>query len=224
MSASLNRVFLMGNLTRDPELRQLPSGSSVCSFGLAVNRRFVNAAGATQEEVCFVDISVFGRSGEAVAQYLRKGSPAFVEGRLRFEQWEERETNKKRNRLSVVAERVQFLGGPSSRDGSYAEDEQAAAASAPGGNWQRPPMGTEPYGRPPMPTSQGNQPAWRPSPTPPPPAYNQAEGQTQPNARPTWQQQQQQQPQPQQPSPPAPMPTFEPMPDEENNAGDDLPF
>lgn len=218
MSASLNRVFLIGNLTRDPELRQLPSGSSVCSFGLAVNRRFVNAAGATQEEVCFVDISAFGRSGEAVAQFLRKGSPAFVEGRLRFEQWEERETNKKRSRLSVVADRVQFLGGPSSRGGSYAEDDQAAAASAPGGWQQRPPAG-EPYGGMPPAGGAGNQPAWRQSPAPPP-AYNQAGGQQQ-DARPAWQPPPQQQ---QQPPPPASMPAFEPLPDEEGNAGDDLPF
>lgn len=220
MSANLNRVFLMGNLTRDPEMRQLPSGSAVCSFGLAVNRRFVNSAGATQEEVCFVDISAFGRTGEVIAQYLRKGSPVFIEGRLRFEQWEERETNKKRSRLSVVAERIEFIGSRQSRDGSYAEDDQAAAASAPGG-WQqqRPPMGA--YGGPQAQAGPGEQPppAWRPA-APQQQAPYQNAGQP-PAARPAWQPQAT--PPPQAP-PPQPMPTFEPLPDEDSNPGDDLPF
>ena len=102
MPANLNKVFLMGNLTRDPEMRTLPSGTTVCAFGVAVNRQFVNAAGVTQEEVCFIDVSAFGRSGEVVAQYLRKGSPIFVEGRLHFEQWDERETGSKRCMLAAT--------------------------------------------------------------------------------------------------------------------------
>jgi single-strand DNA-binding protein len=108
--ASFNKVILMGNLTRDPELRYTPKGTAIAKFGLAVNRKWRNDAGETQEEVTFVDIDVFGRSAENVGQYLRKGSPALVEGRLKLDQWDDRNTGQKRSRLGVVAETVQFLG------------------------------------------------------------------------------------------------------------------
>ena len=86
--ASLNKVFLLGNLTRDPDLRYTPSGSAVCEFGLAVSRRSAN--GADQDEVCFVDIVVWSKQAENCKQYLAKGSPALIEGRLQFDQWEDR--------------------------------------------------------------------------------------------------------------------------------------
>ncbi|MBI3985726.1 MAG: single-stranded DNA-binding protein [Lentisphaerae bacterium] len=106
--ANLNRVFLIGNLTRDPEVKYASSGNPVCKMGLAMNRKFKTAAGEPKEEVCFVDVDVWGRQAEACGEYLSKGSSIFVEGFLRLEQWES-STKEKRSRLSVRADRVQFL-------------------------------------------------------------------------------------------------------------------
>ncbi len=100
----------MGNLTRDPELRQLPTGTSVANFGLAMNRRYKTREGEDREETCFVDIEVFGRQAETTNTYLSKGSSALVEGRLRLDQWEDKQSGQKRSRLLVNADRVQFLG------------------------------------------------------------------------------------------------------------------
>ena len=108
--ASMNHVMLIGNLTRDPETRQLAGGSTVGKLGLAVNRRFKTRAGEAREETCFVDVDVFGRQAETAAQYLSKGRPVLVEGRLRQDQWTDRNTGQKMSRLVVVAQRVQFLG------------------------------------------------------------------------------------------------------------------
>lgn len=106
--ASLNKVMLIGNLTREPELRYTPGGAAVCEFGLAINRRYVSN-NQERDETCFVDIVVWGKQAESTSRFLQKGSPAFIEGRLQFDQWEDRETGKKRSRIRVVAERVQFL-------------------------------------------------------------------------------------------------------------------
>lgn len=124
--ASLNKVLLMGNLTKDPELRYTPSGSAVTDFGLAINRTYISN-GEKKEDTCFVDINVWGKQAESVSKYLQKGSPAFIEGRLQFDQWEDKESGKKRSRLRVVAERVQFLGGPKG-GGSY-DDKDAVGNS-----------------------------------------------------------------------------------------------
>jgi len=111
--AYLNKILLIGNLTRDPELRVTPKGTPICQFGLAVNRQFKDESGATRDETTFVDIEAWGKQGELVAKYLTKGSPAFVEGRLRLDQWEDKQSGQKRSRLKVVLENVQFLGrGP----------------------------------------------------------------------------------------------------------------
>ncbi len=107
--ASLNKVFLMGNLTRDPEVRYTPSGAAVGDLGMAVSRKFKSSDGETREETCFVSVTVWGRQAETCAEYLKKGSPAMVEGRLKFDSWEK--DGKKFNKLTVTAERVQFLGG-----------------------------------------------------------------------------------------------------------------
>lgn len=117
--SSLNRVFLMGNLTRDPELRTLPSGTSVCNFGLAVNRRYTTSSGEDREEVCFVDIEAWGRQAETTAKFLSKGRPALIEGRLKQDRWEDSETGQSRSRMLVRADRVQFLssGGGGGGDG-----------------------------------------------------------------------------------------------------------
>ncbi len=109
--ASFNKVVLMGNLTRDPELRYTPKGTAIAKIGVAVNRVWTNEAGEKKEEVTFVDVDVFGRTAENVGQYMRKGRPILIEGRLKLDQWDDKQTGQKKSRLGVVAETVQFLGG-----------------------------------------------------------------------------------------------------------------
>jgi single-strand DNA-binding protein len=127
---ALNKVILLGNLTRDPELRYTPQGTAVCSFGLAVNHRHTMASGEAREETCFVDIDVWGRQAQSCSSYLRKGSPALVDGRLRLDQWDDRETGKRRSRLRVLADRVQFVGPPVG--GDFAGVPAVSAAALPG--------------------------------------------------------------------------------------------
>jgi single-strand DNA-binding protein len=111
--ANLNRVLLIGRLTKDPELRFTPQGTPVCDLNLATNRVIKSADGNSREETCFVEITVWGRQAETSAEYLKKGREVFVEGRLTLDRWETPE-GQKRSRLRVTAERVQFLGGPRS--------------------------------------------------------------------------------------------------------------
>ena len=108
--ASYNRVILMGNLTRDPEVRYAPSGTAIVKFGLAVNRRFQDAEGNWQEEPTFVDVTMFGKRGEAFSRFHSKGKPAFVEGSLRLDTWEDKNGGGKRSKLYVVAENWEFVG------------------------------------------------------------------------------------------------------------------
>src|SRR3972149_142314 len=114
--ASLNKVFLMGNLTRDPELRYTPAGLAVASFGIAINRGWTAKTGEQKEDVCYVEINVFGRRAEVVGEYLSKGSPIFIEGRLQFNQWETKD-GQKRSTLRVVADNFQFIGVSAKRPG-----------------------------------------------------------------------------------------------------------
>jgi len=114
--ASLNKVFLMGNLTRDPELRYTPAGLAVASFGIAINSAWTAKSGEKKEEVCYVDISIFGRRAEVVGEYFSKGSPIFIEGRLQFNQWETKD-GQKRSTLRVVADNFQFIGVSAKRPG-----------------------------------------------------------------------------------------------------------
>lgn len=109
--ANFNKVYLIGNLTRDPELRVTPKGTAICQFGLAVNRQYKDESGATRDETTFVDIEAWGRQGETISKYCTKGRPLFVEGRLKFDQWEDKASGQKRSRLKVVLEGFQFLGG-----------------------------------------------------------------------------------------------------------------
>ncbi len=139
--ASLNKVFLLGNLTRDPDLRALPSGSAVCEFGIAVNRRYTAANGQEVEEPCFVDIVVWGRSAESCKQYLEKGSQVMIEGRLQLDQWEDRNGGGKRSRLRVVAEQVQFLNRRPGGDGQGYGDSQGYGGSRPQGGGYNQPQG-----------------------------------------------------------------------------------
>lgn len=108
--ANLNRVFLIGNLTRDPDLRVTPKGTAVCQFGLAVNRQFKNESGQVEDETTFVDVEAWGRQGETIAKYVTKGRPLFVEGRLRLDSWDDKATGQKRSKLKIVLENFQFLG------------------------------------------------------------------------------------------------------------------
>ncbi len=119
--ASFNKVFLMGNLTRDPELRVTPSGLSICKFSIAINRSY-QVEGDRKEEVTYVDLDAFGKTAETISKYMSKGRPIFVEGRLKLDQWDDKTTGEKRSRLGVVVENFQFLG---SREGAA---EAAAAA------------------------------------------------------------------------------------------------
>lgn len=119
--ASFNKVLLMGNLTREPELRYTSGNSvAVCEFGIAINRRFTQGDGQAKDETCFVDIVVWGKQGESCQRFLKKGASVFIEGRLVYEQWAERDTQKRRSRLRVTAERVQFLSARA--DGSIGGD------------------------------------------------------------------------------------------------------
>ena len=124
-----NKVILAGNLTRDPELRYTPSGTAIAKFGLAVNRKWKDTqTNEMKEEVTFVDIDAFGRQAETIGQYLKKGRPILLEGRLKLDQWEDKQTQQKRSRLGVVLESFQFLdsgtregGGDFSGGGSPAQ-------------------------------------------------------------------------------------------------------
>ena len=107
--ASLNKVFLIGNMTKNPEIRYSPAGTAVCEFSIAMNRKYKDNAGQEHDEPCFVDVFVFGKTGESIMRYTQKGSSVFVEGRLVYEPWEDKHTGAKRSRLRVNADRVQFL-------------------------------------------------------------------------------------------------------------------
>src|SRR5687767_4308784 len=111
---SVNQVFLMGNVTRDPQLRQLPSNTVVAEFGLACNRKYRTGDGEEREDVCFVDCTAFGKQAEVISQYCQKGKPIFVQGRLRYDSWDDKQSGAKRSKLTVVVEQFQFVGG---RDG-----------------------------------------------------------------------------------------------------------
>src|SRR5687768_12357106 len=126
---SFNKVVLMGNLTRDPQLKHLPSNLVVAEFGLACNRRYRTAAGEDKEEVAFVDCTAFGRQAETIGQYCTKGKPLFVEGRLKYDTWEDKQGGAKRSKLSVVVENFQFIGAKG--DTEFPNDMFASTAAAP---------------------------------------------------------------------------------------------
>ena len=135
--ANLNKVMLIGNLTRDPELRVTPKGTAICTFSLAVNRKFKDESGGEREEVTYVDIEAWGKSGENISKYCTKGRPLFVEGRLRLDQWEDKNTKEKRSRMKVVCENFQFLGtgradgGAPGNGGGEGGEQPRYAAPAP---------------------------------------------------------------------------------------------
>jgi len=147
---SLNKVFLMGNLTRDPKLRVTPKGTPICQFSLAINRKFKMESGESREEVIFVDIEAWGRQGETIAKFVTKGRPLFVEGRLKLDQWEDKNTKEKRSRMRVVLEQFEFLG-----DGRGG----AGGGASPSGEYDPSGGGSSPERHAPPPRGGGGKPA-----------------------------------------------------------------
>ena len=147
--ASFNKVILAGNLTRDPELRYTPKGTAVCKFGLAVSRNWTNEAGEKKEDVTFVDIDAFGRQAEVVAQYMKKGRPFLVEGRLKLDQWDDKQTGQKRSRLGVVLESFSFIDSkPGDQGGASAEAPRSRPAPVAASAVAAPAAGAEDSGPP----------------------------------------------------------------------------
>lgn len=125
MSASFNKVILLGNLTRDPEVRYTPKGSAVCDLGLAVNRVYSTEGGEKREEVTFVDIVLWARLAEIAGEYLKKGRPVLIEGRLQLDTWDDKTSGQKRSKLRVIGETMQLLG---SRPGGSGGDSEEGAS------------------------------------------------------------------------------------------------
>jgi single-strand DNA-binding protein len=147
--ANLNRVLLIGNLTRDPEIRYTPKGTAVAEIGIAVNRVFTGEDGEKREEVTFVDVTLWSRLAEIAEQYLKKGRPVFIEGRLQLDSWDDKQTGQKRSRLRVVGENLQMLGARGEGDpggtGGAPAPRRSAPAPAPRPNPPRDPdLDTEP--------------------------------------------------------------------------------
>jgi single-strand DNA-binding protein len=149
--ANFNKVILAGNLTRDPELRYTPKGTAVAKIGLAINRKWRSETGEMKEETTFVDVDCFGKTAETVSQYLKKGRPILIEGRLRYETWEDKQSGQKRSKLGVVLENFQFLdsgGGRAEGGGSPEAPRSRPAPTAPapapeGGEADAPPEGDD---------------------------------------------------------------------------------
>ena len=128
--ASFNKVILLGNLTRDPEVRYTPKGSAVCDLGMAVNRVYTTDSGEKREEVTFVDVVLWARLAEIAGEYLKKGRPVFIEGRLQMDTWDDKQTGQKRSKLRVVGESMQLLGSRPAGAGETAGEERPASAGS----------------------------------------------------------------------------------------------
>lgn len=126
--ASFNKVILLGNLTRDPEVRYTPKGTAVTDLGLAVNRTYTADNGEKREEVTFVDVTFWGRTAEVAGEYLKKGRPVFVEGRLQLDTWDDKQSGQKRSKLKVIGENMQMLGAPRGAGGGGGGDEESSGA------------------------------------------------------------------------------------------------
>ena len=141
-----NKVILMGNLTRDPEVRYTSSGTAIAKLGIAINRYWSNKDGQKQEETTFVDVDAFGRQAETIGQYLKKGRPTMVEGRLKLDQWDDKQTGQKRSKLGVVLDRFEFIdsrseGGGGDFSGESSSPSGGGAAPAQGGGGAAPAQG-----------------------------------------------------------------------------------
>ena len=125
--ASFNKVILVGNLTRDPEVRYTPKGTAIAKLGLAVSRSWRSETGELKEEVTFVDVDAFGKTAETIGQYFKKGKPILIEGRLRLDTWEDKQTQQKRSKLGVVLENFRFI--ETRGDGAQGDARRASAAA-----------------------------------------------------------------------------------------------
>ena len=137
--ANFNKVILIGNLTRDPELRYTPKGTAIAKIGLAINRTWKTETGESKEEVTFVDIDAFGRQAETLGQYMKKGRPIMIEGRLKLDTWDDKQTNQKRSRLGVVLESFQFLDFNKSAESTGAPLPPKSRQPQPAGGESDPP-------------------------------------------------------------------------------------
>jgi single-strand DNA-binding protein len=143
--ASFNKVILLGNLTRDPEVRYTPKGSAVCDLGLAVNRAYTLDNGEKREEVTYVDVVLWARLAEIAGEYLKKGRPVFIEGRLQLDTWDDKQSGQKRSKLRVIGETMQLLGSrPSGGGGGEGGEEDRGGASRGGGRTAPPPKAAAP--------------------------------------------------------------------------------
>jgi single-strand DNA-binding protein len=142
--ASFNKVILLGNLTRDPEVRYTPKGSAVADLGIAVNRVYTTDSGEKREETTFVDVTFWGRTAEVAGEYLKKGRPVFVEGRLQLDSWEDKTSGQKRSKLKVIGETMQLLGGRPGGGGGGDAEEGAGSSRASGGKSTTPPPKSAP--------------------------------------------------------------------------------
>ena len=145
---NLNKVMLMGNITRDPELRYTPKGMAVTDIGMAVNRRY-KVENEVREEVTFVDITFWGKQAEVICQWMKKGKPLYVEGRLQLDSWDDKQTGKKMSRIKVVGEDFQFIGGKDAGSGGGGESSRGDDAGSDDAPRSRPPQrqGTAPAAR-----------------------------------------------------------------------------
>lgn len=141
--ANLNKVMLIGNLTRDPELRHTPKGTAVAELGLAINRVWKDEQGQKQEETTFVDVTLWGRQAELAQQYLAKGNPVYIEGRLNLDTWDDKTTGQKRSKLKVIGENLQFLSSGKSGGTGGAPSERPQSSSRPT-QGSGPPQGATP--------------------------------------------------------------------------------
>jgi single-strand DNA-binding protein len=129
--ASFNKVILLGNLTRDPEVRYTPKGTAVTDLGLAVNRTYTADNGEKREEVTFVDVTFWGRTAEVAGEYLKKGRPVFIEGRLQLDSWDDKQSGQKRTKLKVIGENMQMLGAPRGGGAGGGDEEGGSRSSRP---------------------------------------------------------------------------------------------
>ena len=152
---NLNKVMLMGNLTRDPEIKYTPKGTAIAVFGLAINRNYTLENGEKREEVTFIDAEAYARLAEIIGEYCKKGKPIYVEGRLKLDQWDDKASGQKRSKIKVVVETMQLLGsregggGGGGEGGSYEEADAYAAPQRPAASAPAPRRAAAPAPRPP---------------------------------------------------------------------------
>ena len=128
---NLNKVMLIGNLTRDPEIKYTPKGTAIAAFGLAVNRNYTTESGEKREEVTFIDLEAYARLAEIIGEYCKKGRPIFVEGRLKLDTWDDKQSGQKRSKMKVIVETMQLLGGREGGQGGGGDFEGGHGGGAP---------------------------------------------------------------------------------------------